>query len=485
MSVFDTRAGAATGMRAESSARAVTRRRGTLEGAIHVVLIAAFLLTRLRQFAAASSITFPDSTSFLVKAGAPLDHTFFLGEGRLFAVPLLWSPALRASGGSHDAVAWLQLVLSCASWLVLAFAVARPLRGAVARLAALVLVLAFAASSEVAAWDRTLLSESVSTSLFAFLMAAWLWWGERWRAGAGRGAALVVGLLAALWGFARESNGLFLLLLASVAMIVALLDPLAQVRRRRLQAVALAVLLATVFALAQSVAERGERWLFPLLNVIGRRVLPSPERTAFYVAAGMPVTPRLEAMRGEFASGQDWAFYQAPELASFRDWVHARGRHTYLRDLTLHPVRTLGEPLVDARQLVCPDLQVYRPPGYEPGAADRLWTSLCPDATARALPGVALAAGVLLALSAVLARDRVSSRGLFVALTTAALLVAWPVLTWLTWHAIGEMEVGRHVLWATLLLRLGVILGATSLLDALLDGRRAVRGPGVALREPS
>ena len=81
-------------------------------------------------------------------------------------------------------------------------------------------------------------------------------------------------------------------------------------------------------------------------------------------------------------------------------------------------------------------------------------------------------------------RRRLRFDDLFALQTVAILLLAWPVLTWLTWHAIGEMEVGRHVLWATLFLRLGLVLLAARLVDALA-GFAARIGAGEAASGPA
>jgi hypothetical protein len=70
-----------------------------------------------------------------------------------------------------------------------------------------------------------------------------------------------------------------------------------------------------------------------MLNVVGKRVLPPPDRTAFYQARGMPLNDALRRMTGEFASGKDLAFFNDPDLEVFPTWVRARGRRTYADDL--------------------------------------------------------------------------------------------------------------------------------------------------------
>jgi len=437
-------------------------------------LVAWFLVTRMQQFLASKPMSFSDSASYFAKAGERvLSVDFFFGEGRLPTIPLFWAPWVRWYGEDGAILSCLQFGLSCSSWLLLATAVCRHLQTSLGRIAGRGLVLILASSSAVTQWDRALLSESLSTSLFVALMAAWLGWGNQWIAQA-RSTRATVGTIIALgtlWGFARESNGIFLLMLGAIALLLVITwapSNATATKRLRIQGIVIAMAFAAVFALAQLTAERGERWLFPLLNVIGRRVLPSQERTAFYAAAGMPLSPALMAMSGEFGSGRDWSFYHAAELADFRVWVRSHGRHTYARDLVLHPERTLSEPLVHAREFLCPDLTIYRPPGFSPAPLEIEASRFCSDGTATRMLAVALLGGILGSVGGLIFRRRISFATFFLGQTIALLMVAWPILTWLTWHAIGEMEVDRHVLWATLFFRLGCVLAAAWLVDLIV-----------------
>ena len=460
-------------------------RAGARQSFVHGALVAWFVLARTWQFAAAAPMSFPDSASYLDKAAAPiLGSGLFSGDGRLFTVPLLWSPWVGLYGPDPTALTWAQLVLSCVAWLALSSVVGHWMKTPAGRIVARALVLLLGASDGVALWDRTLLSESLSTSLFVGVIATWAWWGHGVAVSgrSSRGAVGVLLLLGVLWGFAREANGLFLAMLALVAAGLAA-SATGTIRLRTHATAIVAVFLATMVG-AQLVAERGERWLFPLLNVVGRRVLPSQDRTAFWVAAGMPLSAPLLEMQGEFASGRNWAFYEAPELSDFRRWIHASGRRTYLRDLVLHPVRSVTEPLAHATEFVCPDLGVYRPDGFVAAVRWSGWAFTCGSRTATGIAVGALLAGAAALLSGWVLRRRLRFDDLFALQTVAILLLAWPVLTWLTWHAIGEMEVGRHVLWATLFLRLGLVLLAARLVDALA-GFAARIGAGEAASGPA
>jgi hypothetical protein len=85
-----------------------------------------------------------------------------------------------------------------------------------------------------------------------------------------------------------------------------------------------------------------------------------------------------------------------------------------------------------------------------------------------------------LLLACLVLRRRASSRSSLEIVSVVLLLAAWPPLTWLTWHAIGEMEVGRHVLWATLMLYVGLAMATAWRIDAADDALGWSRGDAAA-----
>lgn len=71
----------------------MTRRAAWREAVVHGALIAAFVAISVQQLVAPGPISFPDTTRYLAKGSGPvLTRSCFWREGRLFAVPLLWSP---------------------------------------------------------------------------------------------------------------------------------------------------------------------------------------------------------------------------------------------------------------------------------------------------------------------------------------------------------------------------------------------------------
>ena len=84
----------------------------------------------------------------------------------------------RWSGSATGFIA-LQSLLAVAAWGVLAFTVGRLVPAGWRRVVAVWVVLAFASSTPIALWNRSVLSESLSLSLLALLVAAVIWTARR------------------------------------------------------------------------------------------------------------------------------------------------------------------------------------------------------------------------------------------------------------------------------------------------------------------
>src|SRR5438270_6870 len=152
----------------------------------------------------------PDTAGYLDVASHSLFSLGFWAGARPPALPLLY----KVLPDSDSARAWGQFAVSVVCWPLLAGAVARCLRPGVYRYLAFGAVLLFSMTIPIIQWDRVLLSESLSISLTALVLASWL---ELVRAPR---PAMVFGVLAAsvLWVFARDSNGIVALTIVPFAL---------------------------------------------------------------------------------------------------------------------------------------------------------------------------------------------------------------------------------------------------------------------------
>lgn len=440
---------------------------------------------RLAAFAASSPTYFQDSFSYLEVAKLSPFTLDFLAGPRSFTTPLFFKVM-----GSNDARVWAQLIISIVCWVALAASVARLIHHPRLRPWAYAAVLAFSLAAWIVQWDNALLSESLSLSLMAAVTAAWLWLVER-PTPLNVGALLALSLL---WAFTRDTN----------AYVVAMTIPLLALavwrgRPRGLLAVAL-VGACAIFALNQLSANTGAtddqraavlsgkpgngfarspetralpaqqyllvghgRWEFPLLDTLGMRILPDPKRVSYFRYHGMPVTPRLLQLAGERASGQNGAFYKAPELRGFRRWLEAKGQRTYLRYLVRHPGYVISSMADGAGQVLFPrediaQLGVWSPPdpvgAALPGPVNRLFFA---HSAASAVVWLLLAA-----LALFLALRRVPRR---IWLVPAAMIVLTVPHALVVWHG-DALEPERHGVPVAVMARLGVLLFILFALDS-------------------
>ncbi len=325
-------------------------------------------------------------------------------------------------------------------------------------MAAFAVVLAFSLSADITQWDSVVMSESLSLSFLALWLAAWLWLLDGWHPA----AMAAVGVIGFLFVFSREVNAY--LGLAAGAILIAF-----YLWKRQNKALVLGLALAAIFALNAPLSARGERWVFPLLNVIAQRILPSKEFTAFFESRGMPVNKTLKSLAGQWGNSQDSAFYNSDKLRDFQDWLYRDGRQTYYDFLFSHLGWSLAEPARNAGALLSPNVRRFGPqndPGVLPAWAEEL---VYPKASTPVWPylWLGLAAGTL---AAVLAQRRSPGwlhPGWLVG--AAALALVYPHMA-LVYQG-DVMEMARHAIGVAVQARIGVWLLLAFGLDGLTSPR--------------
>jgi len=197
-------------------------------------------------------------------------------------------------------------------------------------------------------------------------------------------------------------------------------------------------------------ANHGQRWQYPLTNVIVSRVLPNPSKVQKFEALGMPKSPALRPGRPRRAYNSD------PRLQAFWDWLESSGKRSYVRYLATSPRDTLSEPKFD--EMFGTALTSYAPKGFpaaEPGLVEYLWGR----GTWRLR---AILCGVLAA--AVLALPGLRQSPLAATGFVLAVLVYPQAL--LIWHG-DSMEVPRHAAQVAFQLHVALALLLSASSDAL------------------
>jgi hypothetical protein len=412
---------------------------GRPEAAFYLAVVGLYLLVRAGSFVY-TPVRVTDTPTYEQVSAASLLSADFWAGARPFTVPMLW----KLFGDDHVRIV-AHLVLSIVGWLVLAAAVAAAIQQKLVRRVAFSVVLLFSATTEVILWDPLLLSESVSLSLAALLVASWIWFvgAPGWPSvGAVLGATV-------LWTFVRDSHAY-----VSLFVAVIVLASLAH-RSGRPYKAALAAGLVVVSLLSIASANEGVRWYQPMRDILLNRV-----------AADRGMEEYFETRLGP-------------------NWRDSDARRVYARYLLTHPAYTFGDPFFgsqttpfssadSASALLDPDLRIYND-----NAADRGLPLPAAVDDAVFVHGkrsvVALVLIIVVAAAAVAIRFRASP----VWIVPVVMLVSTVPHALVAYHLSG-LEVDRHALEAALLLRVGALILALFALDALLTAIRARRAPVAA-----
>lgn len=409
------------------------------------LVVGAYCCLRLYAFLGATIHAASDTGTYTAVSDkwSILDPSFY-GAPRPFVLPLLYELV-----GSQTAWAWAQWLIATGAWIVLSVVVASGISSRPLRFVALTAMLALSLAQPVTVWDRVLLSESLTVSLGVLLLAILVLTLRRSTPARVAWAAFTLFLLA----FVRDANapvGALLFLLLAAALLIS---------RRRALAGAFVLIAITVLVVSQVSANAGKRWEFSMFNVIGTRVLPSPEVRDYFVDHGMPYDESVRRMSGYYASTKDYALYNNRPLLI---WMRAEGRSVYLSFLLTHPGYLVYWPASD-RELLAPTAWSEFSTASISVLPEPVEAAVYPSSPGRAVFLVVVVLGLAAAFFRLRSREW---------LVPAAVLLSTPPHLMFVWHA-DAMEVGRHSVFASIFLRVGALWLLILVIDAAVSRWRA------------
>jgi hypothetical protein len=210
----------------------------------------------------------------------------------------------------------------------------------------------------------------------------------------------------------------------------------------------------------------GERWVFPFQNVVGRRILPSAQVVDHFAGCGMPVSPELLQLKGQYANGLDRAFYEDPALADYRAWLYRDGKTCYMKWLISRPVESLQAPLAEFNTLISLE-------NLQPFLFSRSFAPVLPARLEALLfPGhyllILFALTWVMVLVAVLTKAWTQNKNWWVVIGMNILVLPH---YFITWHG-DIMGIYRHVVGVSIQFYLGLWILALLGLDSLLAFKR-------------
>jgi hypothetical protein len=424
---------------------------------------------------------FPDSETYRHASGFPKYRFIdFAGHAvRPWTVPLFYR-LLPSDNLRVDA----QVLVSVVAWLTLAGTVALVLRDDRVRIAAFVIVLALSCTTAVASWDRTILAESlaISTAVFAFAAALRFvvkatWWNA---------AAFV----SAMTFFTFTKVTMFPVI-ALAAVFVGLMALAKDARLLRIVTALVLVALAAWGAVTTSRVEKAyavvdnsgaSGFALDFVYELRLNILNDSDELAWFVAHGMPDPIGLVAYARTSPSDDGWPTWSAfvdsyrarPDLAS---WVEDKGRGVYARYVLTHPWRTASHFAHDLPYMLAPPKSaiVYDndPRQVLPSFAESMLFDAAPAPTSATYGDVGLLAAVSIAL-VLIARRRGIDRSLL--LLAGALFVFAAVGIAIGWVVV-PIEIGRHAIPQSVLIRLALWIAVFVSVDALLSAHPDSRTP--------
>lgn len=279
-----------------------------------------------------------DTVSYLRISQETLSSAEFWTDARPFVFPLL----LKLAGQDVSVAATSQLIFSILAWGLLAFFVATSFKHSWLKLFSFVVLLSLSLVRYLASWDYVMMTESLSISWLVLFIALGIWLGYGWKA---YKVTLLV-IAGFFLAFTRDTNAYLLLMLSGVLFISVLF------RWSSPRILVLILAFAGIFLLNNYASDLGSRWVFPMNNNVGRRILPDSQALDFFRACGMPVTQNLLALTNEFANGSDRAFYNDPALHTYREWLDRYGKSCYMKWLVIDPVRSIGDAISQFENLI-------------------------------------------------------------------------------------------------------------------------------------
>ena len=344
---------------------------GVIRKLIYLGLLCFFIYLKLSYSDFSAPRIYNDTITYVTTASQPiLSHDFWFGL-RPFTYPLFLA-TLNINNTNYLSDAMMLLVsqaqvwVSICCWSILAISVAMQVANKWIRPIVFGCILFFSLCPEISLWDFSLLSESISFSLYALLLSSWIWVfrvfyapTDHWK----RWVLLAWSIISAiLFVFTRDVN-MYLYLLCSVTFfLVSIL--LKCFNKLRLISLLLFIISVCIYLFHSFSFSSGDRWQIYIYNHLSMRILRDPQATQYFTDHGLPVSEKLTSTTtmapGEYLD----LFYYDPDLEAVRQWVNCCGMKTYLNYLLDDLPHLLFIPIVKYQFLLNGNNEEYRNPKY-------------------------------------------------------------------------------------------------------------------------
>lgn len=264
----------------------------------------------------------PDSFLYKALSQEPLTLHFLVHGIRSPTLPLL----LKLFK-TEAAFVYFQLGFFYLSWIMLFLVFQKLFKSYLSYLALICFLAPLSLAQIYFSWHKLILTESISLSGAVLLLALLCRFMSLDKITNSTVNCIIVPWV--LWQFARDTNAFFSLGIALGFLTLSTIGRISERSSRKWKKGQLIGIIICVFAIFQLYTiSQSDRWKFPLVNVIGLRVLPSAEKTKEFVEMGMPMNEKVACFRGKNAvdCNNDWSgfgnwFESGKARSDYQHWL--------------------------------------------------------------------------------------------------------------------------------------------------------------------
>ncbi len=313
---------------------------------------------------------FNDTPGYVQASSYPLsDPNFWVGQ-RPFTVSLFYKMVgytlqNYTNQGEMEQVGRIQLLISIVTWTLLALSICFLMKKWALRFLAFAVVLMMGASLYITMWDRLMLSDSLSISLFVLFLACLIFAAMIW--GIINGLAiwlrvlLVISLIVmtVLFSFTRDPNAWFLLSLGAL-MLLGFLFPFIRRHKFLVEYAIIMVLFFATFIIQNTMINKTARYVTSLQHVIIYRFIPVQEKLSFLLKKGMPFDPRFLSYPGlTIRQSREQLLIDDP-AGLLNTWIADHGKQVLYTYMLTHPGYAFLEPIAEIQSLINGNVADYR-----------------------------------------------------------------------------------------------------------------------------
>ncbi len=440
----------------------------------YIVVFVSFLDAKFSYLEFSAERVFRDTAWYVETANAPLDSLDFWAGIRPFTFPLalkyfgLNPSNYTDSAQIHDLVQF-QYWFSVLAWGTLAFALSQRMCKLWIRPIVFGLFLYFSLNLEISIWDSLVLSESTSFSLFALLIAVWIFWNAASQKSKGHliqaGLLFLTLVITILYVFSRESNQYFVIFGALLFPIAGFLGKVSNLSK--VYYFGYLFLFLGVVLLKNASFNISNLWQIHLFDHLAHRILPNHDALDFFAEAGLPVSESLLGISE--MPGHEFHEYISsdPEMAAVRDWIDSEGVSTYIRYLLSRPVESIFDPFHHLPTILSGNNIEYHQPRYAVPTIPLELTEL----SQRFYPRDLFLVFIFVAISLLGVIQYILDKGSLQPgwIMVAVLLISLYPMMFIVWHG-NPIEVERHAASIGIQLRLMGWMTVVLFLDRMANG---------------